>query len=540
MGVEKMIKAMMVDSEIDNVNNFRVFIRKNFSEIKLVKSAVTVNDFYKNLLENKPDLVIMEMRFFGNKAMTNIPEIMEEYPETKFIIYGNSTEGDYMKKLCEMGAVTFMYRPVKPSDLRRAITQALKVFETLKESDEQQKKLYKEYHEQLLVFETKFFETLIKGRLTNDIEISEGMEYFDMKIDEPYRVCALRIDHFKKVVLALDETEKHLLVFRILKKINSFFEKGKAFINSFNEIVIILGQAEDLEECINQLKTLIEEIQAETKVGVSIGVGKAYEDAKNIQTSYNEAVGALRYRCIMGYGSAIPIEFTEPENNITYSYPSEREETLVFTAIMGDYKYCLKILDELFDALEKPNISVTANMLQQLVMNILISISRHAAEQGLNIVAINKFFPTADIFEIKRTTQAHQILEIGLKDFCVYMHDLREEKEEELVDKVKEFINEHYCETITLTRLSTELNCSTEYMKKIISTGFGNPLPEYLAKLRIEKAKELILSTSLTDDVIGVNVGYDDLIKFRSVFKQVEGYTIGDFRYIKDRRIGRI
>lgn len=535
-----MIRTMIADLDIDNVNSFRSFIKKNFSDIKLLKSAVIPSELYKNILEYKPELIIMEMRFFGNKAMSSITSLIEEYPEIKLIIYGNPNEGEYMKKLSEAGIIAYIYRPVRPSELKRALNEAIKIFDVLKENDEQQKIIYKEYHEQLLVFETKFFDTLISGRLTNEIEISEGLEYFDVKILPPYRICNIRIDHFKKIVLTLDEMEKHILIFNILKKVNELIENGKAFIHSFNEIVVILGESPELEDCVNKFTEIKEEIHTLTNIGVSVGIGKAHDSLRDIQTSFNEAEAALRYRCIMGYGSVTAIEYTEPDNNITYSYPSEREETLVFTAIMGDYDYCCKILNELFNALEVPEISVSANMLQQLVMNILISISRHSAEQHLNIASINKFFPTADIFNITTTAQAHQVLEYGLRDFCEYMKNLHLGKEEELVHKATDYIKDHYCETITSASISRELGCSAEYLKKIFASEFKKPLPEYIAKLRIERAKELILTTTLSDDIIGINVGYDDLLKFRSVFKQVEGYTIGDFRYIKNRRIGKI
>ena len=317
-------------------------------------------------------------------------------------------------------------------------------------------------------------------------------------------------------------------------------KNGKAFILSFNEIVVILGKSPEIEECIDNFTMIKKEIHALTNIGVSIGIGRPYRSLYDIQTSFNEAEAALRYRCIMGYSSVIAIEYTDPDNDITYRYPSEREETLVFTAIMGDYNYCLKLLDELFDALEKPQMPISSNMVQQLVMNILISISRHSAEQGLNIVSVNKFFPTSEIFSLKTTAQAKVTLETGLKGFCEYMRNVHLGRELELLQRAKDYISIHFCESITIASISKELGCAAEYLKKLLTAEFKKSLPEHIAKLRIERAKELILTTNLTDDIIAINIGYDDMIKFRSVFKQIEGYTVGDYRYIKNRRISTL
>ena len=94
-----MKKIMIADLDIDNVSNFRSYIKRKFSIFELVKPALSIGEFYKNLEELKPDIIIIEMKFFGNMSFKSIKELKEKNPALKIVLYGSITESEYMKKL---------------------------------------------------------------------------------------------------------------------------------------------------------------------------------------------------------------------------------------------------------------------------------------------------------------------------------------------------------------------------------------------------------------------------------------------------------
>jgi YesN/AraC family two-component response regulator len=53
---------------------------------------------------------------------------------------------------------------------------------------------------------------------------------------------------------------------------------------------------------------------------------------------------------------------------------------------------------------------------------------------------------------------------------------------------------------------------------------------DYLAKLRIEKARELLLKTQLNIDTIAEQVGHVNKAYFSKVFKKFTGVTPGEYR----------
>lgn len=534
-----MIKILIADSNINTINNFKSFIRKNFLDIKLEKSALNINDLKEGIERRKPDIIISDIRFFGSAAFQTIKDLNFRYPKMKFILYGGFNDTEYMKMCMTYGAVAYMYKPVKPSELERCIKEAIEAIEKSELEETKRNELMQQYQNQFMFFWTKFLSTLVHGHISSEEEAISGFEYFKLDIEPDYIAALVRVDHFKKIILTLTEEEKHLLIYEILNLINDklkLINNGKAFINHFNEIVIILGKAGELEETVNLLNEIKELILSELNIRISIGVGKSYSSITDIKTSFNEANAALRYRCIVGYNSVIPIDHTEPFNRITYRYPIERENLLVYTAVIGEYEYCKRIVEEIFDSLENCG-ELPENLISQIIMDILISIYRNAVEQNLNIAGINKFFDTKEILKIHSIEEGKKYLINSLKDFCKYMIDIRKEKEDNLFKNAIDYVKNHYYENLTVQKIAHQFECSPEYFKKIFKDNSNKNFADYVTSIRIENAKKLILDTELDDETVAVNVGYNDVSAFRGIFKHNKGCSVSDYRFIKNRQL---
>lgn len=534
-----MISVVIADNEYDVINNFRNYIKKNyFTELRVDYIAINFTELRSIIGDKKPNIVVADIKILGTSPLQNIKDFNFYYPNIKFIVYGNLIDGEYMKKCMEYGVVAYMFRPVKPSDFARCLDDAVKSIEHDKRENEKKQALIKSYKGQLRLFEEKFLNSLVNGFITNETEILNNFDYFGFKILPPYTVAIVRLDNYKKIVLSLDEAEKHMLIYNMINRINEKFKvlgNGQAFSEKFNEAIIIIGAIDNLDDTVSILAEIKNALKDDINLPISIGIGKSYEKISDVSIAYNEAMEALRYRCIFGYNSIIAIDHVEPNNKITYKYPIEREKLLVYTAVIGEYDYCIKLLKEIFKALKDCE-NVSRNLLSQIVMDILISINRHALEQELNITSVNKFFPTKEIFGFKKIEDAYDYLARGLKSFCEHVTQIRKSVEMDLLQKAQNYINEHYFENITVEKTAHELNCSFEYLKKIFKDNFNKTFLEYLNRLRIDHAKKIILDTDLDDASVAVNVGFDDVINFRAVFKQFEGYSLSDFRFIKNRK----
>ena len=88
---------------------------------------------------------------------------------------------------------------------------------------------------------------------------------------------------------------------------------------------------------------------------------------------------------------------------------------------------------------------------------------------------------------------------------------------------VKNFIDEHYSEKISLDELSKKFFIDKYYLTKTFRSQFGLNISTYIQNIRITKAKQLLRFSDKTVEEIGYEVGIGNPAYFSRVFKEVEG-----------------
>lgn len=532
-----MIKVLIADSDIEIIKNFQTYIKSSFPEIRNV--SVTSDpraDIAETIKTARSQLILANIRFFGAGNIQKIRGIYDRFPGVRFILYGTYSDAEYLKKAMEYGAIDYMYRPIKPADLHKCLENALNYFKKADESKKKEMELINSYKEKRHLFESVFLTSLIGGKLTDETEVFYTFKYFGFGLTPGFTVFVIHVDNFKRLILTLDEMEKHLLTYKILliaeRKLRD--KKSKAFIEGFNAVNVILGdvaEADGLGPLVELCEDIRKTVYDETSIHVTIGIGRTYDKAADIAVSYREAVAALRYRVHIGYNSVIHILFADPMNGITYRYPIEREQRLIYTAAIGEYEYSVRLLREIFDALKACG-PLPDMYLSKVIMNILISINRTLGEQNIKIQnRFTSFFPSREVLELgDDIEEAFEYLSAAMKNFCEHIVSSRAENNRALVSGAKAYIDEKYYESYSITKVATALGTTPDYLNKIFEEQEGRNVLEYTIFVRTTEAKRLMRETKLDDSMIAVKVGYDDGRHFRSIFKKYENMSTTDYR----------
>lgn len=98
------------------------------------------------------------------------------------------------------------------------------------------------------------------------------------------------------------------------------------------------------------------------------------------------------------------------------------------------------------------------------------------------------------------------------------------------VASAKEFVQTHAEEPVTLAQVVRHVNVSRFYFCKLFKKATGMTLTEYVSRVRIEKAKKLLLNRSLRISEIVYAVGFGSIPQFNSVFKRVVGMPPTEYR----------
>ena len=233
--------------------SIKSYIDANFLQFKIRNTFSNEKDFYKYIKNNSVDLIIMEIRFLGVEFFKKMSEISSLYKDTKFIVYGSVSDTAYLEKALEIGAVSYTIRPVKPLDLNKCLNAYIDYVKAKEALIKEEKLLAIEYVQNFKLFEDKFLSVLINESIFDKEEIKSSFDYFNIYITPPYTVAVFRIDSFRKHIINKSQKEKHLIIFKLLKIINSNISNAKAFINLFNEVVVILGGENEIETVLDNM-----------------------------------------------------------------------------------------------------------------------------------------------------------------------------------------------------------------------------------------------------------------------------------------------
>ena len=102
--------------------------------------------------------------------------------------------------------------------------------------------------------------------------------------------------------------------------------------------------------------------------------------------------------------------------------------------------------------------------------------------------------------------------------------------EEQPMLGIVRYMQEHLSEEISLTVLAEEFHLSAQYISQLFKNEIGVNFLTYLTSIRMEQARKLLLSTSLSIAEISGKTGYSDYRVFTKVFKKIEGVTPSQYR----------
>jgi AraC-like DNA-binding protein len=106
----------------------------------------------------------------------------------------------------------------------------------------------------------------------------------------------------------------------------------------------------------------------------------------------------------------------------------------------------------------------------------------------------------------------------------------QENSEPPVITRARAYIQEHQTEEIKLGQVAKAVNMSSFYFCKMFKRVAGINFTDYVARVRIEKSKNLLLNPNLRISEIAFEVGFQSLTHFNRVFKKILGQSPTAYR----------
>lgn len=273
-------------------------------------------------------------------------------------------------------------------------------------------------------------------------------------------------------------------------------------------------------------------IRSNLQLTVTAGLGSGSVEAIEIPVSYEEALAALKYKAVSGTDRVITImEVKKPGNDRFHSYESIRALVDLFKQGHGDWEAAAQ---RLFEELNRE----VGSQAEVLAAMDYLNYQLHYAIQGMAdgyrdywAAAISpRLHEIGNEAETLQEVQAEYML--LLREAAGQFRELRDQRSGyALVQRIKQYIDGEYASAeLSLNRISEHFELSSKYVSQLFREETGVKFVDYLARLRVEHAKQLLRESDLPIQDIALQVGYEQALSFIRMFKKLEGVTPGDYR----------
>ena len=158
-----------------------------------------------------------------------------------------------------------------------------------------------------------------------------------------------------------------------------------------------------------------------------------------------------------------------------------------------------------------------------------------AADWGVDASCdeLRRAYFSTRVMTAKQYASIVQLLSIFAEHLSIVSNQVvvqRQNAEPPVITKAKAFIEQHHAEDLSLGEVAKAANTSTFYFCKMFKKATGINFTSYLSRLRVEKAKNLLLNPNLRVSEIAFEVGFQSLTHFNRVFKKIAGQSPTEYR----------
>jgi two-component system response regulator YesN len=170
--------------------------------------------------------------------------------------------------------------------------------------------------------------------------------------------------------------------------------------------------------------------------------------------------------------------------------------------------------------------------------NLYYEISQLLEELGISSDKVEDDYGIKTLVDdFSKTSTIEELVGFAEKSITIAIEnrDIRKaQKYISLIEKAKLYIRENYAKSnLQLPDVAAFVNVSTGHLSTVFNQENGVSYTDYVAEVRIQKAKELLMSTECSSSEIAFAVGYNDPHYFYNMFKKVTGMTSTAYRNSK-------
>ena len=451
--------------------------------------------------------------------------VKKSLPDIRIIIMSGYKEFEYAKKAINIGVSEFLSKPVTSAEL-------LRVLNTVKEDILSKRTVHSSVDFEKDMKKNSFLEELLSGTLSSH-ELIQSATALGLDIISP--LYAVILCKFRRGTLSPEEMEVADRATACVKKILSADCRLLCFDRGIDGLFILAMADEEAE--LSGMAVYVEKLFANALEESPFlkyygGIGLSVKRLSHINSSYQNASMLFSTR------------FSNPKNMFV---SNSRDDTVLSRDDIDPFFLSWKPFEIFYQNGNADNIETFLGDMAAAVA----PLRDEEKENILRHIGTNAYYSAKLFFSdtLPLEKSDYSFLHFpgdaecsGLQPFLAYIGKILEHiivarqtnitgKYSAQVVRAINYMRSHPCEsTISLNTVSTYVNMSGPYFSSLFAKETGSNFIEYLTSLRMEKAKEILLSTDKKPSEIALMVGYQDSQYFSHLFRKTSGCTPKEYR----------
>lgn len=215
----------------------------------------------------------------------------------------------------------------------------------------------------------------------------------------------------------------------------------------------------------------------------------------------------------------------------TACYPIELEKQLIGRVRLGEIAHAKEILNNLLGAILFRDMG-NKPVLKARLIELLTMLSRAAVEAGgeLEEVLGANLSYLQQIIQCETTEDMSAIVIQALDSFTEGVYRTRNTEQLRVLSEALTYVRKHADEDLSLESVAHACHKNSSTLRKLFREQLGMTFSDYINRLRVERAMDLLRDPHKSLAEIAVDVGFYDQSHFGKVFRQISGYTPALYR----------
>lgn len=513
-----MLRILLVDDEPLELQALRDHVDWERLGIGQVDTAKNGRTAYERILEREPDIVITDVHMPVMDGITLARRIRELNQRIKVIFLSGYDDFSYVQSALQMGAFDYLLKPFTAADIENVI---LKVKEALNR-DQLFSHSLEALEQQLLerlCLETDAHQAVLLEELSRTRKLSSGADQYGCLIFFGVSGKSL-VDHLLKNMASIhaawmegnrlgiilrgyaDPHASGARIQELLSKLTGFPYSGAYIDRRFLKDTQLRSSWQALKETEDSVFYL--------PAGSLIGVSLSMEEAADPSSPALPFYPPLAYLSEPVPDSLLEEELGCLERLFPYDNEAETEaETDRFLNRLQDMRLSRKSLEN-------------------AVWRMLLLLERR-----LSSGSGSPYKPALSQAQMEGCRCVGELKALLLGSFRQILITYQENaggKNAYVVRKVKEYVQQHYGEPMSVDAIADEIHFSVNYVRSIFKEGTGQTILEYVTDYRFARACELLKDPTLKVKEVANMVGYENISYFGSVFTKRYHLTPNEYR----------